>query len=64
MYQVYEVTKLLNGNNVDTLNSGFIPKNKNTKINNKSTFRDKFSIAKNYFIAPIFCAFFLDLFLN
>ena len=39
--------------NIDTLNTGFVPKNADGKMNSKSTFRDKFSIAKNYFIAPI-----------
>ena len=39
--------------NIDTLNSGKNPNNKNTKLKNKSTFRDKFNIPKNYMIASI-----------
>ena len=39
--------------NIDTLNTGFNPKNNNTAIKNKSTFREKFNIPKNYLISAI-----------
>jgi hypothetical protein len=39
--------------NIDTLNTGFVPKNNDTKMNSKSTTRDKYNIPKNYFIAPV-----------
>ena len=39
--------------NIDTLNTGFNPKNNNTNIGKKSTFRDKFNIPKNFPIVPI-----------
>jgi|3_EtaG_2_1085321.scaffolds.fasta_scaffold01116_12 hypothetical protein len=39
--------------NIDTLNTGFNPKNNNTAVKTKSTFREKFNIPKNYLIATV-----------
>ena len=39
--------------NIDTLNTGFNPKNNNTAIKNNSTFREKFNIPKNYLISTV-----------
>ena len=39
--------------NIDTLNTGFNPKNNNTAVKNKSTFREKFNIPKNYLISTV-----------